>query len=105
MSIFRKADFYKDMVQIGLGRGVDTMEKLHLTISDFVISRGEVGKLLSEEISTVREHHNRHVSDSYQLVRDLNQQIGGGISSLIGSLEQSKSVVAMVDEMYGSKQQ
>lgn len=103
MSIFRKVDFYKDMVQIGLSRGVDAVEKVHLTISDFVISRGEVNNLLSDEIKAVREQHNRHVSDSYQLVRDLNQQLGASVSSLIGSLEESKSVVAMVDEMYGSK--
>jgi len=102
MSVFRKADFYKDMVQIGLSRGVDVVEKVHLTISDFVLSRGEVSSLLTDEIKVVRDQHNRHVSDSYQLVRDLNQHLGTSISSLIGSLEQSKSVVAMVDEMYGS---
>ena len=102
MSVFRKADFYKDMVQIGLSRGVDAVEKVHLTISDFVLSRGEVGDVLRGEIKAVRDEHNRHVSDSYQLVRDLNQHLGSSISSLIGSLEQSKSVVAMVDEMYGS---
>ncbi|OUS26847.1 hypothetical protein A9Q99_16660 [Gammaproteobacteria bacterium 45_16_T64] len=103
MSIFRKVDFYKDMVQIGLGRGVDVVEKVHLTISDFVIGRGEVVGAISDEVRTVREQHNRHVTDSYQLVRDLNSQVGTSISELITSLESSKSVVAMVDEMYGSK--
>ena len=104
MSVFRKADFYKDMVQIGLGRGVDAVEKVHLTISDFVIGRAQVGGELPKEVRSVRDHHNRHVSDSYQLVRDLNHQVGSSISSLIGSLEESKSVVAMVDEMYGRNQ-
>lgn len=103
MSIFRKVDFYKDMIQIGLGRGVDAVEKVHLTLSDFVIGRGEVPGVLSEEMRVFREEHNRHVIDSYQLVRDLNHQVGTSISELITSLESSKSVVAMVDEMYGSK--
>jgi len=102
VSVFRKADFYKDMVQIGLGRGVDAVEQIHLTISDFVIGRAQVGGTLPEEVKSVRDHHNRHVSDSYQLVRDLNHQVGSSLSSLIGSLEQSKPIAAMVDEMYGS---
>jgi len=81
MNIFRTMNSYKNLIQDGIAQSVDAIESIHLTLSDVVLGR--------DGLSVERKLHNSQVTGVYQVVRELNQQVGVSASVLLGSLEAS----------------
>ena len=65
-----------DLIQEAIDRGATTVEEIHKSIADLPLKILEDAELLKKPIKEVRRVQDRSIGAVYDLIREINQQVG-----------------------------
>jgi hypothetical protein len=71
------------LIQDAIDRGATTVEDIHKSIADLPLKMLEESKLLREPAREVRRVQDRTIGAVYNLIREVNQQVGSLASGLL----------------------
>ncbi len=84
--LLNRLEVLKDLVQESLEQGLDRVQTLHRSIDTAILEASG-----SQDLDAVKLYRQR-VEQVYGLLRQMNQEIGDGISDVFAALEEHRSV-------------
>lgn len=94
----QRMEIAKDFLQETVDNAVNSVQKVHNTVSDtcFEVAANWVGN--SDKLSKLRSRHDQTVNTIYEAIRSVNHTLGGLASEVFGTLEDSAYVNQVMDE-------
>lgn len=90
-----KLEMLKDLVQDAIDKGATSVEEIHKKIADLPFETLEQVGLMD---STLKDKHNQLLSGIYNIIRNVNKQIGDFATDIFEKIEDGKHISKVIDE-------
>jgi hypothetical protein len=79
------------LIQDAIDKGATTVEEIHKSIADLPLKVLEKSDVLKEPAKEVRRVQDQTIGAIYELIRDINEKVGGLASELLAKAEERRA--------------